>query len=81
MGDLDLDGSATPAEGAMETNRGDNMETTSRDSKIDWEKVGKIYKPESAMQTIIDKEMKRLQMAFDTKLENQDEEMIKNKKK
>lgn len=32
---------------------------------IDWEKVGKIYKPESAIEDILKKEMNRLQTALD----------------
>ena len=41
-------------------------------SQIDWDKVGKIYKPESAIEHIIGKEMGRLQQALDQKIEMQD---------
>jgi len=44
-------------------------------SGIDWEKVGKIYKPESAVEHIVSKEMARLQKAFDSVLETQDGEL------
>ena len=36
---------------------------------IDWEKVGKIYKPESAIEDILKKEMSRLQTALDQKID------------
>ena len=32
---------------------------------IDWDKVGKIYKPESAIEDIISREMGRLGKAFE----------------
>ena len=40
---------------------------------IDWEKVGKIYKPESAVEHIVNKEMGRVKQAFDINIEAQDE--------
>ena len=33
--------------------------------KIDWDKVGKIYKPESAIEDIVAREMGRLQVQMD----------------
>ena len=39
---------------------------------IDWEKVGKIYKPESAIEDILKKEMERLQAALDQKIDIQE---------
>ena len=37
---------------------------------IDWDKVGKIYKPESAIEEIMNREMNRLQQAVDMSIEN-----------
>lgn len=60
------------------------MEPTERDSvgdKIDWDKVGRIYKPESAIDHIVQKEMTRLKLAFDSQIDTQDaslEEKLKN---
>lgn len=36
---------------------------------IDWDKVGKIYKPESAIEDIISREMGRLGKAFEMNIE------------
>lgn len=41
---------------------------------IDWDKVGKIYKPESAIEEIIGKEIGRLSKGFDMNLAIQDTE-------
>tara|TARA_B110000285_G_C15103026_1_gene606164 strand:- start:94 stop:312 length:219 start_codon:yes stop_codon:yes gene_type:complete len=43
-------------------------------NSIDWNKVGKIYKPESAVEHIISSEMKRLNLGMGLSLNNQDEE-------
>jgi hypothetical protein len=43
--------------------------------QVDWSKVGKIYKPESAIEDILAKEMGRLGKAFDMAIDAQDEEM------
>ena len=51
---------------------------------IDWDKVGKLYKPESAVEHIVSQEMKRLNVGMGLSLNNQDidiEERAKNKKK
>jgi len=37
---------------------------------IDWKKVGKIYKPESAVEHIISQEMKRLNVGLGLSLTN-----------
>ena len=42
---------------------------------IDWDKVGKIYKPESAIEDIISREMGRLGKAFEMNIEQQDVEL------
>lgn len=42
---------------------------------IDWDKVGKIYKPESAIEDILNKEMKRLNMAMHEQIDAQDVEL------
>lgn len=42
---------------------------------IDWEKVGKIYKPESAIEDIISREVGRLGKAFEMSIEAQDAEL------
>ena len=51
---------------------------------IDWDKVGRLYKPESAVQHIVSQEIKRLENGFNQNIENQDvqnEEKFKAKKK
>ena len=42
---------------------------------IDWDKVGKIYKPESAIEDIISREVGRLGKAFEMSIEAQDVEL------
>ena len=42
------------------------------DPNIDWEKVGRLYKPESAIDHIVNKEMTRLRMAFEKNIVTQD---------
>ena len=42
---------------------------------IDWDKVGKIYKPESAIEDIINREVGRLGKAFEMSIEAQDAEL------
>ena len=42
---------------------------------IDWEKVGKIYKPESAIEDILSREMNRLQNALDQKMDIQEKDL------
>jgi len=36
---------------------------------IDWDKVGKLYKPESAIEDIINKELKRVNIAMGLQIE------------
>jgi hypothetical protein len=51
---------------------------------IDWDKVGKIYKPESAIEDIISREMGRLGKVFEMQIDAQDTELedkYKNAKK
>ena len=43
-----------------------SISPTSNIDIIDWQKVGKIYKPESAIEHIINKEMDRLKSAFNS---------------
>ena len=42
---------------------------------IDWDKVGKIYKPESAIEDIINREVGRLGKAFEMQIAAQDAEL------
>ena len=66
-----------------ELNARASEEQTIEIEHIDWEKVGKIYKPESAVDHIINKEMSRLKKAFNQNMDNQDtsnEEKFKKKK-
>ena len=79
-------------EGAAPSNReskqdpskiGESQEEAQEISSIDWDKVGKIYKPDSAIDHIIGKEMGRLTLALDAKIDLQDqvnEEKFKKKK-
>jgi hypothetical protein len=55
---MDEDGSAVGADGQ-------------KLDPIDWDKVGKIYKPESAIEDIVAREMGRLQNALDQKIDIQ----------
>ena len=60
-----------------------NNKSSERIENIDWEKVGRIYKPESAVESIINGEMGRLRKAFEQLADNQDvanEEKFKKKK-
>ena len=43
----------------------DQDAASSPSQHIDWEKVGKIYKPESAIEHIVSKEMDRLKQGFE----------------
>ena len=43
----------------------DNQGSKANLEAIDWEKVGKIYKPESAIEEIVQREMNRLAKGFD----------------
>lgn len=43
------------------------------DPNIDWQKVGRLYKPESAIDHIVNKEMTRLRMAFEQNIVTQDQ--------
>jgi len=52
--------------------------------QVDWQKVGRIYKPDSAIEHIIQSEVSRLNKALDLNLEAQSHEMeekMKAKKK
>ena len=51
---------------------------------VDWDKVGKIYKPDSAIEDIVAKEMNRLSQAMQQTIDSQDvdlEEKYKGAKK
>jgi len=61
-----------------------NVEMENEDAGVDWQRVGRLYKPESAIDHIVNKEMTRLKQAFETKIHSQDtelEEKFKNPKK
>ena len=66
--------------------RNDAKTESQEDSEIqniDWDKVGKIYKPDSAIDHIISKEVSRIRQAMEAKVDLQDkenEEKFKKKK-
>lgn len=67
----------------LESNH-ESKENLHSPGQVDWSKVGKIYKPESAIQDILQSEMGRLGKAFDMAIDAQDvdlEEKYKGKKK
>jgi len=43
--------------------------------KIDWAKVGKIYKPESAIEDILNKEVNRLSKGFEMQIDSMEAEL------
>lgn len=73
----EMEGSVPPGKSASQSQLADGQ-------AIDWNKVGRIYKPESAVEHIISSEMKRLNIGLGLSLNQQDEEneeKFKNKKK
>lgn len=70
-----MDGEATEKKSQVTIAEGGPDSQSGKIEAIDWEKVGKIYKPESAIEDIIAKEMNRLQTALDLNMEMQDEEL------
>jgi hypothetical protein len=52
-----MEGSVPPGQSPSKSNLMDGQ-------SIDWKKVGKIYKPESAVEHIISSEMKRLNIGL-----------------
>lgn len=44
-------------------------EAQAQSLNIDWQKVGRIYKPESAIEEIVAREMKRLHKVLDVSVE------------
>ena len=73
VGNLDLDTDQAPGgDMGQDMSQADPTSPINAGDKIDWEKVGRIYKPESAVEHIVAKEMGRLKMAFDQTIEVQD---------
>ena len=90
MEDMEMDHSmgGAPSMGKSDMNMSKDGKTPDLDSRgdpIDWDKVGRIYKPESGITDIISKEVGRLRTAFDVtseaQLEGQEEKMKTQKKK
>ena len=60
----------------------DNNSSMMADTKIDWSKVGKLYRPDSAVESIISNEVDRLRRSLAMSMDFQDENMaedVKNK--
>jgi hypothetical protein len=86
LSNLDLEKSAKEmATDVTPQNQSQSQEAEEEeDPNIDWQKVGRLYKPESAIDHIVNKEMSRLKNAFDQNIDIQDtvlEEKFKNPKK
>ena len=47
-----------------------------QESQVDWSKVGKVYQPNTNLEEVVNKEMGRLNRAFEEKLAFQDEKML-----
>ena len=80
IGELNLEQGATIDAGETDEKAEDDASqaaVSAAESKksIDWDKVGKIYKPESAIEDIINREVSRLGKAFDMQIGAQDIEM------
>lgn len=70
-----MEGTAMDAEEDQEPPFEGEDESAPKIEAIDWDKVGKIYKPESAIEDIIGREMGRLGKAFEMSIEAQDVEL------
>ena len=86
---MELDNSAHAAS-VMRSNRPSSRDDThpiemdSKGEAINWQKVGRIYKPGSAIKDIVEKEVGRIKHSFNYSIEEQDlalEEKNKNLKK
>ena len=86
---MELDHSAQAAS-VLKSNRPSSredshpMEMDSKGEPINWQKVGRIYKPGSAIEDIVEKEVGRIKRSFNHSIEEQDvalEEKNKNLKK
>ena len=83
LGNLDIEGAIPPPGQSVMEDMGMDLSNRSPqpvserqevDQNIDWTKVGKLYKPESAIEHIVAKEMSRLKQAFNIGLDTQDRE-------
>ena len=70
--DREATGQATPQ---LEGSKQESKENLNSSGQVDWSKVGKIYKPDSAIEDILQKEMGRLGKAFDMAIDNQEVEL------
>jgi len=46
------------------------------ETQVDWNKVGKVYQQNTNLEEVVNKEMGRLNRAFEEKLAMQDEKML-----
>lgn len=52
-----------------------NLSVVGEQDQIDWKKVGRIYKPTSDIESIVERELNRLKKAMEKKIEAQDIEL------
>jgi hypothetical protein len=45
-----------------------SIEDVDKDPNVDWQKVGRIYKPNEQIESIIEREMQRLKVAMEKKI-------------